>query len=540
MAGKPKRMSTVKQLLILHQQGNGRKTIAKTLSMSKNTVKSYLDKLSNLTEGKDATDIKALLKLEDPLLEAKFHPGNPAYKPDERYDLLKDKLDYLVEELERTGVTKQLLWQEYSDQHPDKAYSYSQFCFHLQQHLKASKPSLVLTHHPGEKLYIDFAGKPMYYYDPESGERVKCQVFVASLPYSDYCFAMAVRSQSTEDFLYALSSCLSHLGGVPQALVPDNLKAAVVKADRYEPGINQVMEDFANHYQTTVVPARVKKPQDKALVENAVKLVYNRVYAKLRNTTFMSLQDLNEAIAEKVKDHNQTRMQQKSWCREEKFLAEEKQTLTALPETEFQIKYYRELTAAKNNHIYLSVDKHYYSIPHTLIGQKVKVIYTRSMVYIYHAGKQVAVHVRSNGIGTYTSVGDHLCSQHQQYRDRSPEHYINRAKNKSKVLHQLVVLIFDQNRYPEQLYKTCDGLLRLAATADISTFDKACQMAIDYHNYSYKFIKNILENKMTEVVESISSQEAMPDQLPTHQNLRGADYYQQMEIKYTSNNQIEK
>ena len=130
MAGKPKRMSTIKQLLILYQQGNGRKTIAKALGMSKNTVKSYLGKLNSLTEGKGALDIKDLLKLEDPILEAKFHPGNPAYKPDERYDLLKDKLDYLVEELKRPGVTKQLLWQEYSDQHPDKAYSSSQFCFH--------------------------------------------------------------------------------------------------------------------------------------------------------------------------------------------------------------------------------------------------------------------------------------------------------------------------------------------------------------------------------------------------------------------------
>ncbi|MGB3464127.1 MAG: IS21 family transposase [Cyclobacteriaceae bacterium] len=532
-------MSTVKQLLKLHQQGKGRKTIAKTLGMSKNTVKSYLAKLGSLKEGKDALDINDLLKLEDPILEAKFHPGNPAYKPDKRYGLLKDKLDYLVEELKRPGVTKQLLWQEYSDQHPGKAYSYSQFCFHLQQQLKASKPTLVLTHHPGEKLFIDFAGKPMYYCDPESGEQIKCQVFVASLPYSDYCFAMAVRSQSTEDFLYALSCCLSHLGGVPQALVPDNLKAAVVKADRYEPGINQVMEDFANHYQTTVVPARVKKPQDKALVENAVKLVYNRVYAKLRNTTFMSLQELNEAIAEKVKDHNQTRMQQKNWCREEKFLAEEKQTLAALPQNRFQIKYYRELTAAKNNHIYLSVDKHYYSIPHTLIGKKVKVIYTRSMVYIYQAGKQVAVHVRSNGIGTYTTIEGHLCSQHRQYRDRSPDYYMKNAKSRSKTFHRLVGLIFDQNRYPEQLYKTCDGLLRLAAAADISTFDKACQMAIDHHNYSYIFIKNILENKMTEVVEP-DSQGATSHQLPTHQNLRGSDYYQQMEIEYTSNNQIEK
>jgi len=526
--------------LILHQQGNGRKTIAKALGISKNTVKSYLAKLGSLTAGKNAPGIKDLIKLENPLLEAKFHAGNPAYKPDERYDLLKDKLDYLIEELKRPGVTKHLLWQEYFGQHPEKAYSYSQFCFHLQQHLKASKPSLVLTHHAGEKLYIDFAGKPLYYYDPESGEQIKCQTFVACLPYSDYCFAMAVRSQSTEDFLHALSSCLTHLGGVPKALVPDNLKAAVVKADRYEPKINQLLEDFANHYQTAVVPARARKPQDKALVENAVKLIYNRVYAKLRNTTFMSLQQLNGAIAVKLKEHNQTRMQQKGWCREEKFLAEEKQTLAPLPATGFQVKHYCELTAAKNNHIYLTADRHYYSIPYSLIGKKVKVIYTRSMVYIYQSGKQVAVHARSPGVGTYTTVKDHLCSQHRQYRDRSPDYYIGRAKSKSKILHRLVVSVFNQNRYPEQLYKTCDGLLWLAKTTDITTFEKACQIAIDHHNYSYKFIKNILENKMVGAVGPPDSQNISPHQLPEHNNLRGKAHYQQMEIEYTSNNQIEK
>lgn len=278
-------MSQIKQLILLDQQGKGKKTIARTLGMSRNTVKTYLDKLKLLTEKQEnPIPVKDLIKLEDPVLEAKFHPGNPAYK-DARFDLFKDKVDFYLKELKRQGVNKKLLWEEYK-QEITLTYSYSQFCFHLDQHQKASKGSMVLEHKPGEKLFIDFAGKKLSYQDKGAGELVQCQVFVACLPYSDYCFAMAVKSQNTEDFLYALSCCLEDIGGVPQVLVPDNLKAAVVKANQYEPTINRAMEDFANHYGATVIPARPRKPQDKALVENQVKLIYSRVYAKLRNTQF--------------------------------------------------------------------------------------------------------------------------------------------------------------------------------------------------------------------------------------------------------------
>ena len=204
----------------------------------------------------------------------------------------------------------------------------------------AAKPSAILQHAPGDKLYIDFAGKTLSYIDTATGEVIKCQIFVACLPYSDYCFAMALRSQSIADFIYALTSCLHHLGGVPKALVPDNLKAAVVKADRYEPDINTALDDLANHYGTTVVPARVRKPKDKALVENQVKLIYSRVYARLRNRQFLSLHELNQAISEKVLAHNQTRMQLRNYCREEKFMADELHLLKALPESAYEMKYY--------------------------------------------------------------------------------------------------------------------------------------------------------------------------------------------------------
>jgi len=255
MAGKPRPMSQIKQLLQLHEQGKSIKFIARSLGISKNTVKVYLSKLSL-----SPLDTKALLALDDPIMEAKFHAGNPAYK-DVRFEHFKGKLDYFFKELCRVGVTKQLLWEEYRSDYPT-GYGYSQFCFHLSQQLVARKPSMVLQHQAGEKLFIDFAGKKLSYIDPDTGELVPCQVFVACMPYSDYSFAMTVRSQSIGDFLYALGCCLQELGGTPQVLVPDNLKSAIIKASPYEPDVNRALEDFANHYHTTVIHTRARKPKD--------------------------------------------------------------------------------------------------------------------------------------------------------------------------------------------------------------------------------------------------------------------------------------
>ena len=513
MAGKPRPMSQIKQLLQLHEQGKGIKFIARSLGISKNTVKAYLAKVS-LSQ----LDVQVLLSLDDPIMEARFHAGNPAYK-DERFEHLKANLDFFSKELGRVGVTKQLLWEEYRSDYP-LGYSRSQFCYHLSQQLIARKPSMVLQHCAGEKLFIDFAGKKLSYIDIDTGEVVPCQVFVACLPYSDYSFAMAVRSQNICDFLYALGCCLQELGGVPKVLVPDNLKSAIVKASRYEPDVNRSLEDFANHYHTATIPARARKPKDKALVENQVKLVYSRVYAKLRNQQFFDLASLNKAIKEKIRVHNQTRMQQKPYCREEKFLADEKHLLQSLPDQPFELKYYRELKVAKNNHIYLAQDKHYYSVPYTFIGLSAKVVYTRSMVHIYAKGEQIAVHVRDYKQGGYSTDKEHLCSAHQHYMDRSPDYYLNKAKLKSAVLFQLIGHLFAQNRHPEQLYRTCDGLLNLQRKTDEKNFNKACLLAIEHQNYSYGFILNILKNKMTNEPET---KQEKP--LPNHENLRKCEYY---------------
>lgn len=532
MAGKTKNMSKIKQLLLLHEQGKGKRTIARMLGMSKNTVKDYLQKLDSLSNGKDSFTVSKLIQLENPVLEAKFHSGNPAYKEEKRYDYFKTQIPYFLKELQRKGVTRHLLWQEYQGQHSD-TYSYSQFCFHLQQQIIASNPSMVLEHKPGDKLFIDFAGSKLYYTDRSTGELVACEVFVACLPFSDYGFVMALPSQRIADFLYGLECCLIFLDGIPAALVPDNMKSAVIKACRYEPTINQALDDFATHYGTTVIPTRAKSPKDKALVENQVKLIYTRVYARLRNMQFFDLDSLNKAIAEKVREHNQTRMQQKPYCREERFLSEEKKHLQPLPENRFELKYYKQLKVTKNNHIYFSEDKHYYSVPYQYIGKKVKVIYTRRMVYVFYGGSQIAVHTRSYKQSDYSTVKEHLCSHHRHYIDRSPDYYMDLGKKQSPELYNLLEALFNRtDKHPEQLYKSCDGLLSLSRKTDKEIFKKACRTAVENQIYSYGFIKNFLSNKMSNALQ----EDTIPAPLPIHKNIRGKEYYRQLEMNFNHQN----
>ena len=512
MAGKITAMSKVKQVLQLHEDGMSQRKIAKSLSLSRRTVRDYIHKA-------DAIDMQLsdALKLEDPELEGKFMAGTAAYT-DNRFEEFKELLPYFEKELARKHVTRHLLWREYLSKHPN-GYRYTQFCYHLNQQMVARNPSAILTHTAGEKLFVDFAGDTLEIIDPQTGEVLPVQVFIACLPYSDYTFTMAVRSQTTEDFLYALSCCLKHLGGCPQILVPDNLKASVVKTDRYEPELNHLMDDFANHYNFAVIPTRPYRPKDKAKVENQVKIIYSRVYAKLRNHHFFSLEELNRALMEKTMEHNQTRMQRTDYSRQEKFLADEKQQLRPLPQTEFEVKYYADLRVGLNNCIYLGRDKHYYSVPYTYIGEKVHVIYTRTLVKIFCKGSQIATHQRNTGFG-YTTVDDHLCSAHQYYNKRNPEYYIETAKRKSEVLAEVFTHIFNSPKPPETFYKTCDGLLSLARKTELPRFEKACQTALDCERLSCRFIKSLVESKT--LIQEEENYKLLPF---TSENTRGKEYY---------------
>lgn len=511
-------MSTLKQIIRLHLQGRGIKEIVRITSTARNTVRKYVALYKNL-----GIPVEELLAIEDLALEQLICPtGNQP--PAERFNLLQSQLEPYMNELERVGVNRFNLWTEYIQKYPG-GYSYSQFCHYILQYQKLQKTSMIMEHKPGDLLFVDFAGHPMEYVDVSTGEVIQVQIFLACLGYSQFSYAEAVPSQKSEDFISALNNALIYLGGVPQGIVPDNLKAAVTKADRYEPEVNKTLEDWANHNSTTIIPARSRHPQDKSLVENLVKQTYSRIYAPLRNHRFTSLGELNTAIRDRLLLHNKEKFRKKDYSRQDLFLSKEKQLLTSLPNEAFKIKKYRTLTLQKNSHIYLSEDKHYYSAPHTYIGQQVEAVYTSATVSIYAKGKLIAQHIRDVKPHSYTTVSTHLPSHYQQYKDRSPDYYLQRASRISPQAENVIRRLLGARKHPEVLYKSCDGILSLAFKTSTDEFNNACQLALDVDACNYSFIRNVLSNGTAKNYQPLADLFNQPP-IPPHENVRGKNYYQ--------------
>ena len=341
MATQPISMNIIKQVLIRLSQKESIRSIASALHISKNTVSRY----KAISEA-DPMSARELIALEDTVLNHRFNGGNPAYC-DDRMEVLKELLPELEKELKKPHVTSRLLWEEYRRKHPD-GYGLSQFRFHISQHIKAVTPSTLLRdlYQPGQKILIDFAGDRMSYVDTDTGEEVFVETYVAVMPFSGMTFILCVRSQGIEQFLTATVKALEFFGGVPKILVPDNLKSAVKRADPYEPDLTTGMNDLANHYLCVAQPARVRKPKDKALVEDAVNKAYRHIYAPLRNHVFHSLEELNDAVAELVDRYNQKRLTGCDYSRRECFLASEKTMLAPLPKAPFEFKRQASLKVA--------------------------------------------------------------------------------------------------------------------------------------------------------------------------------------------------
>ncbi len=515
MAAKPTSMSIIKQIIRLKEQGEPILKISRITGVSKNTVKKYLRYLKGQN-----------LNFDKVLLMADYDAEKLFYDKEEkviaRYEELEKMFPYIEKELKRTGVTRMLLWGEYKREHP-QGYGYSQFCEHLHRQFKTNKAVMHFEHEPGDKMYIDFAGKRLYITDRKTGEIRPVEVYVSVLGYSQMTYVEAVESQKKEDFISASQNALHFFGGVPQVLVPDNLKSAVTKANKYEADLNQSFADFANHYNTAVLPARSLKPRDKALVEKHVSIVYNRIYAPLRNEVFFSLEELNEAISELLDKHNNTDFQQEKISRKEKFEQTEKDKLKALASDRFEIKYYKYVTVMKNCHIQLREDKHYYSVPHRYIGKKVKLIYTASSVSIFLKYERIALHRRSLRNFAYSTIKDHLPSSHQFVADWNPDKFFSWAKKISPKVEDYIRKIIESKIYPEQAYRSCVGILSFARKASNERLIKAVERASLYGVYNYKTIKNIIEGKLDTLTEPENTD--FQQELPFHENIRGAENY---------------
>lgn len=511
MAGKTKPMSIVKQILRALEQGQSKKSIVRDLGVSKNTVRRYIRHAMG-----SGIALEELLRMDDLQLEAVLN-RQVTVSRDHQYDL-EELFPWIKEELRRTGVTRFVLWREYRSKYPD-GYSYSQFCYHYQQWLRTQNVSMVIEHEPGDKVYIDFAGKKLKYHDRSTGKDVEVEFFAGILGYSQMSFACVVESQSSEDFLFACSQMLSYFGGSPRAIVPDNLKSGVKKANRYEPDITQSFSDFCNHYGVAALPTRVAKPKDKPLVEGLIKILYTRIFAPLRNRTFYSMAEVNLAIAELLELHNNTPFSQKPGTRQQVFEEQEKHLLQDLPAEVFEMKHYRQVTVQKNSHILLGEDKHYYSVPMRYIGKKVSVIYTSRDVNIFLGQERVAYHLRNRRLGKYTTLPDHVPSSHRYLMGLTPQHFIQWGQGVCSDVGLYVEKLIESKRHPEQAYNSCRGLQALARRIGKKELIEACREGHNLKVYNYKFIQRVMENKDKPKKTSESK-------LPVHENIRGPQLYQ--------------
>lgn len=516
MAGKTIIMSKVKQIVRLRANGVALQTIARAVDISRNTVKKYL----RLIEVK-MLGYNELLLMDDTILDALMQ--DPGVLDDRRFASLSTLFPYFEKELPRVGVTRWVLWGEYRLQHPD-GYSYSQFCDHFKQWKISRSATLHFTHEPGDKLFIDFTGKKLSWVDVQTGEVTEVEVYVALLGYSQLTYVQAVASQKKEDFIHATENALHFFGGVPKVLVPDNLKSAVHKADKYEATLNNAFMDFANHYGTTILPARSYKPRDKAHVEKAVNIAYSRIFAPLRNQVFYSLASLNKAIAQRLVLHNGQCFQQRPESRQQLFEQSEKHLLTPLPSQRYEIKSFKEVTVMKTGHIQLCEDKHYYSVPYRFIGSKVKVIYSSSQVSIFCNKERIAYHLRNIKRHGYSTIKEHLSSSHQFVTEWNPDKFTSWAQGIHPQVRDYIARILDTATYPEQAYRSCLGILSYEKKVGRERLIKAVERAIFYGAYNYTIIKKILQGGLDQILPEDDIHPSGP--LPEHDNIRGAQSYQ--------------
>ena len=517
MAQRRLSMRKIREIMRLNDEhALSQRGISRALDISRPVVSDYISKIhsANLNY-QDIKDIS-----DDALLEILNNNGR---KTNKRFKALESKFEYFAKELKRVGVTKQILWEEYIEENPG-GYSYSQFCYHFQIWQNFSELTMHMDHKAGDKIFADFTGKKLSITDRMTGKTRDVEVFVGLLGASQLTYVEAVMNQKKQSWIRVNENTLRYFGGVPQAIVPDCLKSAVTKGDKYEPDINPEYLDFARHYDTTILPARPNKPKDKALVEGAVNIVYSWIFAKLRNDVFYSLEELNRAIREKLVEYNSKPMQILNVSRRELFNEIERSELKPLPVKLYEIKEFKKLIVRFNYHIYLKEDKHYYSVPYRYRNKEVDVLYTDSILEVYYKNIRIAFHKRSELKGKYTTLDEHMHPDHRWKNGWHPEKFINWAASKGNAVKNVIMVVLDSRQHPEQSYKTCLGIINLSNDYGDKRLNKACERAAFYGQYKYKWIKNILKNGL----ESVDEEQSLFEKpLPNHENIRGNQYYEE-------------
>jgi transposase len=425
-------------------------------------------------------------------------------------------------ELRRPGVSLQLLHIEYLQAHPD-GYRYSQFCSIYRRWLCRRGLTMRQVHRGGEKLFVDYAGKKPHLTDPQTGELNEVELFVAALGASSWIFAEATLTQRGHDFIQSHVRAFQAIGGVPEVVVPDQLKSGVTVACRYEPQVQRTYEEMAVHYGTTVLPARPAHPKDKAKVEVSVQVVERWILARLRNRTFFSLDALNLAITELCDELNDRPMRHYGLSRNQLFEKLDRPALRPLPATPFA---YAEWKRCKVNIDYhVQVEHHFYSVPHGLIHREIEARISAQTVELFLAGNRVASHPRSFERGRHTTVAEHMPKAHQSHLEWSPSRLSNWAKSIGQNTQALVDAILTERRHPEQGYRSCLGILRLGKTYGNERLEAASERALAAGARSYRHLDAILKNKLDRLPLTGPADPGQDSTTP-HPNVRGPNYYQ--------------
>ena len=502
-------MRKIREVLRLkHEQGLSHRAVAQACAVGVGTVNRYVRRAAESGLGWPLP-----VELDEAALEARLFPR--AVPVHER---VRPDCAYIHRELKRNGVTLQLLWEEYAQVHPD-GYRRSQFCEIYRQWARRLRPSMRQVHRAGEKTFVDFSGKRPVLVDRRTGELRPVELFVAVLGASGMTYAEATETQQLADWVGAHVHMVEYFGGATALWVPDQLRSAITRPCRYEPDVNRSYADLAAHYGAVVVPARPRKPRDKALVEGAVLLAQRWILARLRDQTFFELGALNRAVRVLLDELNDRPLRKLGVSRRALYEQLDRPALGPLPATRYVLAQWKLRRVNIDYHV--EVERHVYSVPYQLVREQVEVRYTATTVEVFHRDKRVAAHHRRYDHRPST-VAEHMPSAHRAHAEWTPSRLIRWAEQAGAETGKLVTQILESRPHPEQGYRACLGLMRLGRRYGNRRLEAASARALALGSCRYRTVENILA----------AGQDRLPleppaetDPTPTHENIRGADYY---------------
>ena len=502
-------MYKLRRIINLYYRGETVRGIHRKTGVSRKTIDKHLQTLRSSGKMRSEIELMSDVELSELLYKStEYHTSDPRIKE------LAPLLSHYCKELKKRHVTVVLLYEEYKTR-VSEPYCLSQFSMYINRHRKKQDVTMLLNHKYGEYLYVDYAGDKLEYVEVETGEVVSCEIFVAILPASQLIYVEAQRNQRKESFVEGCQNALHYYGGVPEVIMPDNLKSAVIKSSRYDPKLNRTFAHFLEHYGTVGIPTRVARPRDKALVEGAVSIIYKKMYYPIRQYEPHSLEELNEQLWRHLERLNHGPLNGGP-SRYDEFNKYERSELQPLPEMAYEHITEKKVTVGKNGHITLHEDRHKYSVPYHLAGKKVTLCYTNEMVRVYYKLGLVAEHDRNYRSGRATTIQEHLSEKHRFVYQRNPKLYLKRAAEVGQACQRAIEHFFTHSAHPEEAYRKCDGVLNQLNRYSPDALEEACGYILATGMVEYDALTDALRGKLSVKKEPKSV---------VHRHVRGSTYY---------------